>query len=80
MGNHIGYIDIENDELEKYFKDAKKKVGTCEILPRGRFALKSNDRPRYDGLVCSDMMGGRQTGVAASGCRNCVIDREKEAT
>jgi hypothetical protein len=73
----FGYIDIEYDELQKYFFHAvQKKVGVCEILPRARFALRLGDRPRYNGLVCSDKMGGRQTGVAAEHCRNRLGEKE----
>jgi len=72
MSSQFGYIDIENDEIVKYLKDVKKKEGICRILPRGRFSLRRNGEPMYDGLICSDKMGGEQTGVGAIGCRNCI--------
>jgi hypothetical protein len=71
----FGYIDIENDELQKYFDAVRKKVGVCEILPRARFSLKTNGAPTYSGLVCSEKMGGRQTGVGAEYCQNCKLGR-----
>ena len=73
--SQFGYIDIENDELQKYFTAVSKKVGVCDILPRGRFALRTNGVPTYNGLVCSDKIGGNQTGIGAEGCKNCVLDR-----
>ena len=72
----FGYIDIENDELQKYFDAVQKKIGVCDILPRGRFSLRTNGVPEYDVLVCSEKMGGRQTGVSAEWCENCVLERE----
>lgn len=72
---YFGYLDIENDQLQKYFDAVQKKVGVCRILPRGRFALV-NGFPKFDGLVCSERMGGEQTGVAAETCKNCVIKRK----
>jgi hypothetical protein len=74
--SQFGYIDIENDELQKYFQAVQKKVGICDILPRARFALKTNGVPMYDGLVCSEKMGGRQTGVGAEYCTNCQLEKE----
>jgi hypothetical protein len=74
--NQFGYVDIENDELQKYFDDVQKKIGVCDILPSARFALRTNGVPTYDGLVCSEKMGGRQTGVAAGTCKNCKLERE----
>lgn len=76
--SQFGYIDIENDELQKYFDAVQKKIGICEILPRGRFSLRRNGEPMYNGLVCSEKMGGRQTGVGAEYCENCLL--EKTAT
>jgi len=75
----FGYIDIENDELQKYFDAVQKKTGVCEILPCARFAMILNDRPRYNGLVCSKKMGGRNTGVGAESCTNCFIEKMKNA-
>jgi hypothetical protein len=76
--SQFGYIDIEYDELQKYFTDVQKKVSICEILPRGRFSLQRNGEPTYWGLVCSDKMGGHQTGIAAGHCKNCILEREEE--
>ncbi len=75
--NQFGYIDIENDEIDHYNHAVKKKIGICEILPGGRFALCRDGVVRFCGLVCSDKMGGRQTGVSAVGCRNCDPNWEK---
>lgn len=72
----IGYLDIENDELQKYFDAVNKKVGICDILPRGRFSIIDNGKPVFSCLVCSDYMGGKQTGVAAGFCRNCTQDKQ----
>jgi len=71
--NYIGYIDIENDEIEKYLTEAKKKIGVCKFLPCARFDLFDNSQPTFSGLVCSDKMGGERTGVAASECQNCIL-------
>lgn len=73
--SQFGYIDIENDELQKYFEAVNKKVGICDILPRARFSLVTNGGPIYTGLVCSEKMGGRQTGIGAEYCNNCKIDK-----
>lgn len=71
MSQH-GYLDIPHAQLERYRVDAAKKVGTCRVIPRARFAITSQG-PVYDGLVCSPYdMGGEATGVGASGCTNCV--------
>lgn len=74
---YFGYLDIENDELQKYFDAAKEKAGVCRIPPRGRFAIV-NDFPKFDGLVCSQYMEGEQTGVSAETCRNCIIKKVQE--
>jgi len=72
-----GYIDIENDEIQKYFDAVKEKVGICKILPRGRFSIQDSKPPIFTYLVCSDKMGGRQTGIAASTCRNCLLEKNR---
>lgn len=77
MAYQVGYLDIENDEIEKYVADVLKKVDVCKIPPRGRFSIRDGGRPRYDRLVCSDKMGGKQTGIAALYCKNCVVKAEK---
>lgn len=76
MGTQFGYIDIEHEELEKYFVAVKKKIGICDILPRARFSLRNNGFPTYDGLVCSEKMTGRQTGIGAEWCKNCVLEKK----
>jgi len=76
--SQFGYVDIENDELQKYFDAVQKKVGVCDFLPRARFSLQINGAPVYDGLVCSEKMGGKQTGVGAEHCENCKLEREGE--
>ena len=74
--SQFGYVDIENDELQKYFEAVQKKVGVCDILPRARFALRTNGSPTYNGLVCSEKMGDRQTGSGAEHCENCRFARD----
>jgi hypothetical protein len=69
--SQFGYIDIENDELQKYYDDVESKKKDCIILPRGRFSLSRDGWVHYDGLVCSEKMGGEQTGVACKWCTNC---------
>lgn len=73
--SQFGYIDIENDELEKYHCDVQSKKKICKILPIGRFALKRDGTVCYDSLVCSNKMGGDQTGVSAKWCTNCKIKK-----
>ena len=75
--NCIGHIDIEYAEIERYLAEVAQKRGVCEILPAARFNLHNDDEPRFAGLRCSDKMGGRQTGMAASGCRNCLLPEEE---
>ena len=72
--SQFGYLDIENDELQKYFDAVKKREGVCRILPRGRFSLRLNGRPMFNGLVCSEFMGGNQTGIGAEHCENCLLE------
>ena len=68
-----GYIDIENDELAKYSTAVQKKIGVCRILPAGRFVFRDG-QAHYGGLVCSDKMGGLQTGCGAESCKNCLAN------
>ena len=71
-------IIIENDELQKYFKAMNKKAGVCRHLPSARFTVTNSDRARFDCLVCSDKMGGKQTGVGAETCTNCTRDKDSQ--
>ena len=66
-------IDVENDEIQRYLDEVETKVGICKILPCARFTLSEEGYFQYDGLVCSDKMGGKQTGIAAPHCRNCLL-------
>ena len=77
--NTVGYIDIESNELKRYFDAVEKKKDICRILPGGRFSILKNGYPRFDGLVCSDRMNGDQTGMGAENCENCKINREFES-
>lgn len=70
----IGYLDIENDELQRYFDAVSKKVGVCDILPSGRFCLYEGNVV-FDGLVCSDSLGVKQTGVGAESCQRCANEK-----
>jgi len=76
MGAQVGYLDIENEELQKYFDAVEKKRGICRHLPRGRFSIRLYGEPAYEGLVCSNKMGGAQTGVGAEYCKNCQLRNE----
>ena len=73
----VASITVENDELQKYFNAVEKKRGVCRIMPAGRFHITDKDRPRFDCLVCSDKMGGKQTGVGADTCTNCIREERR---
>lgn len=73
----LGFLDIENDEIEKYMEDVKLKRGICKILPIGRFNICRDGYIHYGGLVCSYKMGGKATGVGAERCINCKIKKGK---
>jgi len=76
MMEQFGYIDISNQEIEKYLRDVKKKIGICKILPRARFQITIKGI-LYDYLVCSpEDMNGEATGVSADMCKNCVLKKE----
>lgn len=75
--NCIGHIDIEYAEIERYMTEVVKKRGVCDVLPAGRFNLYGDHEPRFAGLRCSERLGGRQTGMSASGCRNCLLPEEE---
>lgn len=68
-------VIIENAEIAKYIKAAEKKKGVCHVPPAAQFSV-SNGRMRFDFLVCSDKMGGKQTGAGAETCTNCLRDKE----
>lgn len=68
-----GYLDIPYAEMQKYQSEAKQKIGTCRVIPRGRFAITVVGI-EYRGLICHMFdMGGEATGVGALSCRNCVL-------
>ena len=70
----VGFIDIQFDEIFKYYEAVKLKAGTCDVLPAGRFWLSYDGAPEYGGLVCHPMdMSGRATGVGAESCKNCIL-------
>lgn len=69
----IGYVDIQQVEIDKYLRDVESKRGICDVLPAGRFVIDLGSPVRYNGLVCHPMdMGGRATGVGVQGCKNCL--------
>lgn len=72
MSDTHGYVDIEWDQVEKMAGAVVEKEDVCKILPAGRFYLTSKGLT-YMGLVCSKKMGGKQTGVGAEYCNNCLV-------
>lgn len=74
-----GYLDIQNEEIQRYMDAVAKKVNTCRVLPAARFSMRLDGSVIFDGLVCHPMdMGGDATGVAAEGCTNCTIKNSTE--
>ena len=66
-------VDIPNEAILKAAEAIKKKDGICKILPRARFhILDGRDNFEFNLLVCDARMGGEQTGISASHCKNCV--------
>ena len=70
-------IDIPHEAIIEAYEEIKKKEGICKILPKARFILRNNvDKIEYTCLVCDDRMGGKQTGIGAQYCENCLSDEE----
>lgn len=72
-----GYVDIPYHLLNNYMQAVEKKKGTCKVLPDGRFSCSPSEL-YYSGLVCSDDMKGKCTGVGAESCKNCTREKENE--
>jgi hypothetical protein len=73
-------VDIPHELILLAAADINKKQDICDILPTARFSMPSTSNDfKYTGLVCDPGMGGKQTGVSATHCRNCVLDKEKTA-
>jgi hypothetical protein len=69
-------VDISAAVIGKAYAHIQKKKGTCKILPRARFKMCDWDTEfSFDCLVCSPLMGDKQTGIAAEHCRNCALKR-----
>ena len=73
-------VDIPHELILSAAAEIDKKRGVCNILPRARFSMCDGATSFYfDGLVCDERMGGKQTGVAAAQCRNCALEKEEAA-
>lgn len=73
-------VDIPHELILRAAEEINKKRGICNILPAARFSMASWDNEfKYDGLVCDNRMGGKQTGIAAAHCNNCALEKKEAA-
>ena len=68
-------VDLPYRVLKEAIDKIEEKKGVCKILPSARFhilgKLFGDYKWRFSCLVCSDEMGGENTGVGAEYCTNC---------